>query len=821
MATENDVNLQENLLDNSGNASVNEDVYAGDEEDVVYLKEANPTVTLTVPREEDYTREQLEDLRHAGIFLREGEVFHAFSNHPHTHTAIQQVLFLNSRAYCIVELAVAMLYLLLTIIEYPSVFPETPLWISAMIEVFCLLFFVINLMLRGRANGLDFTIRANPAYFIRIVIVLALIIDMVFSILKPTHPRYVRVLRVVLVLDPELASPVRRIVRQIIQTFYGVADMLILLVLYILLWSVLAFYFFGENPDDPYFSTLGGSYVSMFILITTANYPDVMMPAYWNHWASCIFFILYMMFGFYFLANIVLAMVFESFTDTEKRKFKKQFLHQREACDLAWARAGSTFPNSDMNFKQFYMVCKFYRDTLSNKHIYLAYRAIDVDLTGTISLVEFYQIFDVLSVKYSLNTLDTLGTLESSVRWHQRLGSGSKQCFRTLQHIVEHYLFEYFIDAIIVANTIFIIVEAAQKGDISGRGAPVYVLDDKGEGVDTLAVEWAFFAVYATEVTLKMLCAGPRLYFSVNWNKFDFFVTCLSFIGIVVQEVANPGNASFVIIVFIRSLRLLRLIRIRKSFRSVVSGMGYMIPKMGRFVGALLIIFYVFAIIGMGAFSFTVSKCSVYSGTACEVLTGTSQYNCSGAGAILENQYNCGGEYSAPYSLTAPLYPHNNGAGYYQLNNFDNILYSYVTLFEQMIVNNWFVAMNGHVYMVGEGARVFFMLFFLIAVLVCTNIVISFIVNSFMGVFPILKARQKGELGYLRAFNEKVTIRTAEAHKIFDSNDLDLFQPVKTLVYQASQQIQAHDIDRILFESEMNEWLQEEQDKIEIAKLNN
>lgn len=57
--------------------------------------------------------------------------------------------------------------------------------------------------------------------------------------------------------------------------------------------------------------------------------------------------------------------------------------------------------------------------------------------------------------------------------------------------------------------------------------------------------------------------------------------------------------------------------------------------------------------------------------------------------------------------------------------------------------------MNGHVYMTNEWARVYFMLFFLFAVNVVTNIIIAFIIDSFMGVFPLLKVLRSHHL-YLR-----------------------------------------------------------------------
>ena len=40
-------------------------------------------------------------------------------------------------------------------------------------------------------------------------------------------------------------------------------------------------------------------------------------------------------------------------------------------------------------------------------------------------------------------------------------------------------------------------------------------------------------------------------------------------------------------------------------------------------------------------------------------------------------------------------YDRSSADGLYYLNNFDNLLRSYVTLFELMVVNNWHVTMQG------------------------------------------------------------------------------------------------------------------------------
>ena len=48
----------------------------------------------------------------------------------------------------------------------------------------------------------------------------------------------------------------------------------------------------------------------MLILMTTANFPDVMMPAVNDQFFYSLIFIIYLLFGLYFLFNILLANVY-------------------------------------------------------------------------------------------------------------------------------------------------------------------------------------------------------------------------------------------------------------------------------------------------------------------------------------------------------------------------------------------------------------------------------------------------------------------------------------------------------------------------------
>merc|ERR1719223_2519042 len=102
-------------------------------------------------------------------------------------------------------------------------------------------------------------------------------------------------------------------------------------------------------------------------------------------------------------------------------------------------------------------------------------------------------------------------------------------------------------------------------------------------------------------------------------------------------------------------------------------------------------------------------------------------------------QYVCPSEkYPEPCPLGSYYYSRDDPASlHFQMLSFDNILLSYNTLFILMVVNNWFVIMNGHVEVVGWSARIYFFVYFLIMVIIVSNIVIAFILDTFQALFTV------------------------------------------------------------------------------------
>jgi len=65
------------------------------------------------------------------------------------------------------------------------------------------------------------------------------------------------------------------------------------------------------------------------------------------------------------------------------------------------------------------------------------------------------------------------------------------------------------------------------------------------------------------------------------------------------------------------------------------------------------------------------------------------------------------------------------------VNNFNDFGSACVTLFELLVVNNWQVLMGGFVAVRGTQARVFFITFYTIAVVMVLNLIVAFVLDAF------------------------------------------------------------------------------------------
>ena len=99
--------------------------------------------------------------------------------------------------------------------------------------------------------------------------------------------------------------------------------------------------------------------------------------------------------------------------------------------------------------------------------------------------------------------------------------------------------------------------------------------------------------VFVVEIALKLVAWGPR-FFRSGWNIFDFLIVTISLV---------PASGPLAVLRTLRILRVLRLLSMITALRTLVEGLLRAIPGIGWIAVLLLLVFYVFGVMGTSLFS--------------------------------------------------------------------------------------------------------------------------------------------------------------------------------------------------------------------------
>ncbi|XP_055743107.1 two pore channel protein 1 isoform X4 [Salvelinus fontinalis] len=573
----------------------------------------------------------------AAIYLQEGENNDKFFTHPRNPKALAAYLFAHNHLFYMMELLTGLLLMVLSLCEAPAV-PSLRLdvYVHATLELLALVMVAFELCMKLRWLGFHTFIRHKRTMVKTCVLLLQFVEAIVVLIRQTSHLRVTRALRPIFLVDCRYCGAVRRNLRQIFQSLPPFIDILLLLLFFMVIFAILGFCLFSPNTSDPYFNTLENSIVSLFVLVTTANFPDVMMPAYSRNRWSCVFFIVYLSIELYFIMNLLLAVVFDTFNGVEKMKFKSLLLHKRSAIDHAFQLLVSRQRPMGVSLKQFDGLMRFYRPRMSSRDRFLTYKALNTAGAPMLSLDDFYKFYEVIGLKWKAR--------RSGEHWFDDLPHTTFLIFKGINLLVKSKAFQYTMYVVVAVNGVWILVET-------------YMLNSGFSW--SRMVPWSyivFLTIYGVEVLLKITGLGPLAYFSSGWNLFDFSVTVFAFLGLIALAF---DMEPFYFIVVLRPLQLLRLFKIKQRYRNVLDTMFELFPRMASLGLTLIIFYYSFAIVGMEFFA------DVVYPNCCNTSTVADSYRqinvTIGNRTVLDE-------------------------GYYYLNNFNNILSSFGALLQTEIL---------------------------------------------------------------------------------------------------------------------------------------
>lgn len=152
-----------------------------------------------------------------------------------------------------------------------------------------------------------------------------------------------------------------------------------------------------------------------------------------------------------------------------------------------------------------------------------------------------------------------------------------------LKSLVENKYFTNSIIVLIILNGITMGMATSQSIMSSSIGKFIQMFDV------------FVITIFTIEVTLRII-VYKKEFFKDSWSLFDFFVVAISLV---------PSSNGLEILRILRVLRLFRLITVVPSMRKIVGALLSVIPGMLSVAALLLLIFYVFAIMGTQLYSQT------------------------------------------------------------------------------------------------------------------------------------------------------------------------------------------------------------------------
>ncbi|XP_031153004.1 two pore segment channel 3 [Sander lucioperca] len=635
----------------------------------------------------------------------------------------------------------------LALFEDPAIFP-LPIWATMLVELLCLLVFTLRLGHYAQVIPRD-KFWKDPKNICIIVILLLTLVDMIiYGALKATNcygVRWSRVLRPLLLVNVTEGRQLRRAFRSIRNALPQIFYVFLLFMFSLLIFSLMALKLLGKRglktiDGSPYFTNYLQILFDLYVLVTTANSPDVMMPAYNNSYVFAIFFILYILINTYIFMSVFLAVVYNNYKKYLKEEVRQLVRAKRHKMVQAFGvlqeqREGGGEPVvTHHNWNQ---LIRLVQPDIRNAHRELLWSVADDNNQGCIGKVAFVQMADLLNIEVI--------TLKS--RPHPLHGLCPALYLsapsRLLCRLVQHRAFVIVYDLIILVNAVFI------------------GLDEENPLIANS--EWAFLALYLLEILLKLYVFEPRAFFSRHsfWNWFDTIIVVSALLATIVNSaVMSTGNYTsrqILDIVFIlRVLRLIRVVDSIKRFRTIINTLIRIGPAILTFGQLIIVVYYIFAMVGMELFK---GKVKFYAEDSSDP----------------EKAF-CGN-------------PLLNGSDFAQLNycknNFNNVVSSFVLLLELTVVNQWHVLSSGFATVTHASARLFFIVFHIMVVIVIINIFVAFVLEAFFVEYSVEKSdlqtslERKIEELELAVAQEKLEDNLVNAMETMD-NDLETGQSGNT-----------------------------------------
>ncbi|XP_034437420.1 two pore calcium channel protein 2 isoform X1 [Hippoglossus hippoglossus] len=589
--------------------------------------------------------------------------------------------------------------------RYRSPAWEPPCGFTESFEMVCLIIFSLDLTVKSYLIGWE-EFRKSKWLIGYTVVLSASIIDWMLSVSMVCDEK----LRVRRLLRPffllQNSSLMKKTLKCIKRTLPEIASVILLLALHLCLFTMIGMLLFAKTEDskknrewEMHFRNLPNSLTSLLVLLTTANNPDVMIPAYSLNRGYSIFFVTFSVIGTYCLMNLLTAIIYNQFrgyllmsvqTSIIRRRLGIRGAFQVLTCQGAQQSTEEHVGvDSVLEVMSRVQMESYYKAAITTE-------AQQYAEAGHMDREQFRKIFDELD--------------KDQIKEHPPLPQYNSPVLQRLQLIFSHFYLNILGNAVALGNVMCICTVLVLNSEMSTAERDNFSLE---------IINLCFILYYLFEMSVKIFAFGWRGYLSYKNNIFDGCLTLLLLalqITICVtywlrQAQGDPQRHYMSLWEMVRLVnmlivfRFMRIIPDIKLMALVASTVLDLVKNLRAFAGILVVVYYVFAVFGIWLFQGAIKpppEMSVISNTSMEKITSNFSMEC-GTYEQLE----------------------------YWPNNFDDFAASIILLYNIMIVNNWQAFMDAYSRYTTEWAKVYFVCWWLTSSVMWVNLFVALILENF------------------------------------------------------------------------------------------
>ncbi|CAF1120007.1 unnamed protein product [Adineta ricciae] len=356
----------------------------------------------------------------------------------------------------------------------------------------------------------------------------------------------------------------------------------------------------GENPDFGYtsFDNYGWAMLSCFRLMTQDYWENlyqlVLSAAGRYHF---FYFVAVIFFGSFYLVNLILAIVARSYLEqqtkaaAENEEFERQKIENQRKQILSSKTSVDSEQNTKINPSQLSRKSQqFNNDSSERNRNDDTFDQIESDIQcALLSEVVPVQELDTMTIPSQNAKKSNLcdRPLFKFLQTYCCTWSCQSTVFQRIQAVLAFFVLDAFVDLFIticiIINTIFMALDH--------HGQSEYMTRILTTG------NYAFTCIFTAESILKIIALTPAKFLKNEWNVFDLIIVTVSLIEL---GLANVKGLSV-----LRSFRLLRVFKLAKSWKTLnrlVSIIGKSLGDLGNLTLVLIIIIFIFAVMGMQLF---------------------------------------------------------------------------------------------------------------------------------------------------------------------------------------------------------------------------